>query len=409
MWQYDHSKVGRSSSVLCLLGLVTAALSPVELSAQYADGRQPPTVIGPTGRPYGPTQAEYQYQLRYGQPSPNARPGDMRYVNGYPAGGAAYPVPVTGWGVAPVPIGPYGGWGYTAGYHYQATSVFGPGLQVGVFTPGVPVTFWQPQVNLLPNPGLLPRPNDPLEDPLFRGDLPRPVLVNPQPIIEPSTPAQQIRAIRSVDQGDRELQRVRYQSAANHYKQAIAAARDQATPRFRLGLTYVGRGMYREAIEQYRLGLALDPQWPTRAEHLSDLLGENNTLARNELLHRAALWVNEDIRDPDRLFLLVVLLHQSGDQRAQDVLKTALLLAGDQPHLLAFQQVSPAVAHTVSDADPAPADFGPAGNEPPPIPQPPAGVPPFPDDVSAVPPPPSREPGELLPGTAGPTLPQRFE
>ena len=50
--------------------------------------RSYPRVYGPTGRLYGPTQAEYQYQRQYGRPVVRLRAAfrgsSVGYANGYP-------------------------------------------------------------------------------------------------------------------------------------------------------------------------------------------------------------------------------------------------------------------------------------------------------------------------------------
>ncbi|MEZ5941246.1 MAG: hypothetical protein R3C18_07635 [Planctomycetaceae bacterium] len=393
----------------------------------FAQGRHhhsPPVVLGPTGQPYGPTQAEYQYRLRYGHPSPNSHPGDMDYVNGYPGGRSSVHIH----GVPPVPTyGAYPGSGVVyGGYQYQSTSVYGPGLFVGQVVPGGPVIVPPGGVVYPPaiiggnpagtlNTAPIPRggPNDPLNDPNFTNPGAGAAFATPpysEPIVEPSTPAQQIRSIRHTDAGDKQLAHIHYATAAAIYKQAIAAARDQATPRFRLAIAYAGMSRFREAIQQYKVGLALDPTWPQHSEQLVDLLGDGNTMARNLLIHRVAEWVNEDIRDPERLFLLTAILHQNGDGRSQTILQTALLLGGDQPHLTVFlpqangaptQPVIPA-ANVTDNVIPQEAAPVPAPSGPPPIPMPPTD-----------PPPPSFSPDQLETAApvgefqGGPLLPQR--
>lgn len=354
-----------------------------------------PIVISPSGRPYGPTQAEYQYQRRYGHPSPGAFPGSTAYVNGYPAGyghaGVAYRASSYGYGLG-INAAPYGDYypygGYSYGYSPFAAGGIGmyPNLmlQQGTSALVVPqpgtVLNWSPQQTQLPAGAF----SAPMMDPAFsdaRINVGQAIAtpVSPaQKVIEPSTPEQQIRAIRLVDEGDKQLKQIHYATAALKYRDAAAAARDQATPRFRLALTYAARSMFSEAIEQYRLGLALDPTWPQHAEHLDRLLGEN-TLAKKYLIHRIAEWTNEDIRDPQRLFLLGVVLHQDGDERSHDVLRTAIALAGPEPYLTAFFQVTGAEGEVATELAPAPAPVAPHGvNQPPQQAPPPIPVPPGP-------------------------------
>lgn len=428
------------------LFILLAGLSVQPATAQHLPHHYP-TVIGATGQPYGPTQAEYQYRLRYGHPSPGSRPGDMDFVNGYPGGGGSVNVQFGGlgfgygpaYGYGPGYLSTYGvyGQGYSpfgpsiySGYQSSTTTVFGPGMTAGTYVPnsaggyfyGAPGSYAPPPVQHNGwNPPPIPRggPDDPLNDPAFQAKVSAGAFTPvrpPDPVVDPSTPEQKARAIQRVDLGDRELRHIKFASAAAHYKNAIQAARDQAIPRFRLALAYVGMSRFREAIEQYKLGLALDPTWPERAEQLVDLLGEDNTLMRNLVVHRVAEWVNEDIRDPDRLFLLVVILHQNGDARSQTVLQTAIALGGEQPHLLAFvaNQAQPASGQPVQPQVPfgLPPDPAATGVQPPPIPMPPANLPQVAPPVpvkpeNPVPPPPSFSPEPTGNGLSGPVLPSR--
>ncbi|MCA9080128.1 MAG: hypothetical protein KDA58_06185 [Planctomycetaceae bacterium] len=380
--------------------VVVVSIAAGSASAQHHRHGHP-IVYGPTGRPYGPTQAEYQYQRRYGHPSPGSHPGDMRYVNGYPGYGISarsygfVNVHSYSWGPSYLSVAPIG---YAPPLVYQQVT---PALAFP--QPGT-VLNWDPRQTQLPSGAF----SAPMTDPTFSdpaannadqrvGQLIATPVPPVQQVVPESTPEQQIQAIRLVDRGDQDLRKIHYATAALDYRHAVAAARDQAVPRFRLALTDAARSRFREAIDNYKLGLQLDPSWPLHAEPLADLLGDN-TLARKYLIHRVADWVAEDIRDPDRLFLLGVILHQDGDERSRDVLNTALALAGPAPHLTPF------FAETVTPAsqpvDPLPQPFAPLpqpaqplDNTPPPIPVPPVDS--VPEQLTPVPP------------GSGPLLPQR--
>jgi hypothetical protein len=96
-------------------------------------------------------------------------------------------------------------------------------------------------------------------------------------------------------------------------------------------------GRYAKAVHQMKQGLQIDPTWPTNGASLEKLFGSENKLAKSSVISRAVHRVREDIRDPDRLFLLGVLLHFDDDaERASIVFETALRLAGSGEHLEAF-------------------------------------------------------------------------
>jgi hypothetical protein len=89
-------------------------------------------------------------------------------------------------------------------------------------------------------------------------------------------------------------------------------------------------------VKYIKQGLDLDPHWPAHGERLEGVFGDDNRLAILSLIERVTGWVREDIRDPDRLFLIGVLLHFNGDQRASQFFEAAYRLAGSGDHLLAF-------------------------------------------------------------------------
>jgi hypothetical protein len=88
------------------------------------------------------------------------------------------------------------------------------------------------------------------------------------------------------------------------------------------------------------------------------VFGENNRLSVLTLIERVGGWVREDIRDPERLFLMGVVLHADGDARASEFFEAAYRLGGSGDHLLAF-------LHPNSGPEAAPANpSGPVWNGP---------------------------------------------
>ena len=122
------------------------------------------------------------------------------------------------------------------------------------------------------------------------------------------------RSIRYQAQGDEWFGKQNYLQAFGHYKDAITAAPARTEPRFRKALALAATTNYSLAVEEIKRSMQLDPTWPQTGPQLDELFGADNILSKNALLHKVAAWVREDIRDPDRLFLMGVLLHFNNDR-----------------------------------------------------------------------------------------------
>ena len=155
-------------------------------------------------------------------------------------------------------------------------------------------------------------------------------------LIEPSAPAAQIRSVRFQAQGDEQLAKLNYLAATDRYRQAIKAAPERVSPHYRLAVTLAARSKFEDAIDAFKRAVALNPQWPQTAPTLDELLGGNNMLEKTLVKQRSADWLLRDVRSPDRLFLLGVLLSLDQDPRSRTLLDTAIRLAGPEEHLMAF-------------------------------------------------------------------------
>lgn len=114
-------------------------------------------------------------------------------------------------------------------------------------------------------------------------------------------------------QGDDWFAKQNYLQAYGHYKQALGVAPTRSEPRFRMAMALVGTSNYSTAVDEIKRAMKADPNWPKTGAALDDLFGAANGLSKNAVLHKVAAWVREDIRDPDRLFLMGVLLHFNAD------------------------------------------------------------------------------------------------
>ena len=128
-----------------------------------------------------------------------------------------------------------------------------------------------------------------------------------------------------------------YLQAYSRYKQAATAAPDLAAPRFRMAYALMALQRFELAGPELQRGIRLDPQYPLTGESPEQVYGESNRLAAAALPQAVAAWVRQDIRNPDRLFLLGALLMINGDAtRAKILLATAAEFGGPAEHLTAF-------------------------------------------------------------------------
>lgn len=351
------SKFGQVvAGAVCILSLFSQTLCA---GPPRGAGRSYPLVYGATGRPYGPTQAEYQYQLRYGRPWRGGGGGyrgsstfysgsslGLQYISpfGYPEYSPIYGLNVPYFATPNVvysgPVYPqFGAYGY-----------FG-------YIPGVPTINHVPYqvgngTTMIGN-GFQP---DPFE---FENSLPQNQL-DPEPVVEESSPEQIERATRERVLGDEDFARTDYLAADEHYRQAMRIAPDQADPRYRLAISLAARSRFDEAVEQLRLATQIDMDWPLYGVTLNQLYGirDQNDAPRlqekERVKTRIAEWTNRDVRDPNRLFLLAAVMVLDGDVRAKGLLETAIRLNGVERHLVAFLRPMLDAGDVAGDPQPTP-------------------------------------------------------
>jgi hypothetical protein len=184
--------------------------------------------------------------------------------------------------------------------------------------------------------------------------------------VRPSTPEQQAKSIHAQAQGDVYMHRLKFLNAYERYKVAVNASNDRPEPYFRLGYALAAVGSFDSAVKYIRQGLDLDPHWPAHGERLEAIFGDDNRLAILSMIERVTGWVRDDIRDPDRLFLVGVLLHFNGDNRAGQFFEAAYRLAGGVDHLLAFLQPQPENKENATGPAQPGDPRGPDNNGPPP-------------------------------------------
>jgi hypothetical protein len=317
-----------------------------------------PRVYGPTGRRYGPTQAEYQYQRQYGRSWYGSGGLGTAYVNGYPGGG-------------------FGRHYHAGSYCYGGGPWFYPPIYSDPVYGGYYGSFGFAPTSTLLNPISTELPIDQqaalqewLRDERQQWTSPlesMPVESLPKRYVRPSTDAAKARSIRLQHEGDLHFQKLEYDAAGRDYQDALMAAQDRPDPYFRLGYTQLTSGNFNDAAMNFKLGLQLDPTLPQTGPQLDELVGERNLLPKTQIKQRVLNWVQQDIRDPDRLFVLGVVLHFDNDgERAAELFETAARLGGMKSYLQAFLSLPVATEQVAVPVD--------QKGERPPLPQPPDEV-----------------------------------
>lgn len=290
-----------------------------------------PRVYGATGHPYGPTQAHYQYQRQYGHP-----------WHGY--GGSTAVVSRSRRVYLPYSYSPLAAYGpVLAGYYYGYGGLWG----VPAYPANVPLYGYYPAGPLVPAvPQVVAPPffnNAVMNGSLLENDLRwnQPLQLTPVPDKTkkpvPANTAAVLRSLRAQSNGDFLFQRQEYHRAYGRYQKAVREAPERAEAQFRLAFTLTALGLYDSAVAYFKRGLRRDPKWPVNGASLGRIFGRQNQLAKTAMLGRVTRWVRQDIRDPDRLFLLGVLLHFDNHMDKSAVLfETAYRLAGSGDHLKAF-------------------------------------------------------------------------
>jgi tetratricopeptide (TPR) repeat protein len=323
---------------------------------QYSNRRNEGTA---QGRTFGPAGGRYiGGPTQYGPAAPSYWTYNRFSNNGF--GGLNWYYGPLG-GYTPY-INPYG----SAMYGYPS---FGPYYSYVPLAPVLRQTrpYWiggDPFANI-GNNNLGPRAN-PVENPQPGAALPGDGQPAQQPVqsnikVFGKTPTNDAirRSIRYQAQGDEWFAKQNYLQAYGHYKQAIAAVPGRAEPRFRMALALAATTNYASAVDEIKRAMRMDPSWPHTGPQLDELFGADNIMSKNAVLHKVAAWVRSDIRDPDRLFLMGVLLHFNDDpDQSHTFFEAASALAPVPAYALAFleAQENRHAAKPAEEPRPAPLD-----------------------------------------------------
>lgn len=170
-------------------------------------------------------------------------------------------------------------------------------------------------------------------------------------------------------EGDRWLREGQNVKAYLKYLEAQREAEDRGEVYFRQAFVLVAMGRYSHAVSKLKRGLQVDPKAAQGGQSLDQIYGVANVDHKVDYLQRVADWANADVRDPDRLFLMGVLLHFDDDARSGEFINAAWKIAGKGQHIQTFLRAPdsrpnarpiapvPAIAKVrASDLPPTPAD-----------------------------------------------------
>ncbi len=184
--------------------------------------------------------------------------------------------------------------------------------------------------------------------------------------VQPSSAAGKLRSRQDQMRGDQYFRDLKLSLAVSSYRQAAAHAQDLAEPQFRLSVSYAALGQFDRAVTALKRTLDLDPAFPHRGFGIAELYGEDNAIARESMLSRLTKWVEQDIRDPDRLLLIGALLYQDSRDQAVVFLETSGQLAERNHYVIPFlirddrlavapaEEKQPVTPKIVAPGDPSP-------------------------------------------------------
>ena len=141
--------------------------------------------------------------------------------------------------------------------------------------------------------------------------------------VSASSRAGQQRSRQFQAEGDRFVHEGSFVKGYLKYLEAEREAQDRGEVYFRQAFTLVAMGRYPHAVLKLKRGLQVDPSWPQSPTLLDEVYGPTNAAQKTEFLQRVADWADQNVRDPDRLFLMGVLLQCNADPRSQEFLTAA--------------------------------------------------------------------------------------
>ncbi|MBI3863852.1 MAG: tetratricopeptide repeat protein [Planctomycetia bacterium] len=337
---------------------------PITLFAALAQAQHIPPYHGPgASGQYSGRRAEFGSGSTFGNAGGRYHGGPTLHGPAAPAYGTYNRFSNIGFGGLNWYYGPLGGYTpFVTPYGYTTFGYpnFGPYYSYVPLAPVIRQTrpYWIGANPFADAP--LPEANNPAAN---RPAVPKKIPAQPPQddvAIVPKTPSADAvgRSLRLQAQGDEYFAKSNYLQAYGHYKQALSVAPTRIEARFRLAMSLASMSHFSQAVDEMKRGMRVDPDWPRTGATLDTLFGADNALSKNAVLHKAADWVREDIRDPNRLFLMGVLLHFNDDgEKSHTFFEAASALAPVPAYAQAFldaEDDAPGARPAIQPALPAP-------------------------------------------------------
>lgn len=342
--------IRRPMPAICVAILATIFVADgFSNSALAQPGASYPRVYTPTGRLYGPTQANYQYQKQYGRSWHGYRGIRTRSRSvGYRSHHITIPYSTYGYHS-------YGWNPYYGNSYYGYSPVIVPEIHAGVvvvnplapISQPYPTTVYPPGAyqNTTPyhDPNVYPPANPVLRKTWNESQKTwnqpldwRPVTMVAKKPVTPSSPQDQLRSLKHMQRAQADMENLRFTEAYVHYKKAVAEAPDLVVPRVHMAVVLATLGKYDRAVRHFKDATDLDSEYPYSMT-LDSIYTKENFAAKEATKERLINWVKDDIRSADRLFLMGAFLFLDNDQvRAKELLETSVKLGGVNTALAAF-------------------------------------------------------------------------
>lgn len=149
--------------------------------------------------------------------------------------------------------------------------------------------------------------------------------------------ADTLRSLRYQTEGDILFRKQDYMNAYLMYSRAAVMDESRAEPRMRMGLALAATEQWDRSLKELRHALELNPKLARDSETLDSLFGENNESAKSEFIAGVRRWVERNVQDADRLFLLGVILHLDDQiQSAAPLFQQVAHLDDQDPYVKLF-------------------------------------------------------------------------
>lgn len=137
-------------------------------------------------------------------------------------------------------------------------------------------------------------------------------------------------------EGDRLFRQGRYGEAYQRYFDSQREIVDRGAVYFRQAYALIAMGRFSHAVAKLKRGLQVDPCYPRSGATLDEVFGLDGSNRKAEFVEQVTGWTKRNSRDPDRLFLLGVILYFDEDPRSTALFHDAQKLTGNPSHLLVF-------------------------------------------------------------------------